>query len=101
MTGKYYVVAGNYTQFHTFIKKKAGELWLSGNHEVTLSHFVYVSGVDQLRGISNPTGWFYGTWYERTDIRDILAVLTHCCINDGSKLQAIDKMYDKLVEVGK
>jgi len=100
VSGKYFVISGTKDQFNYFIRKKTSDMW-NGGADITMSHFIYVDNKDRFRGIQNPSGWFYGTWYERPDIRDILAWLTAACIDDGSKLQAIDKLYDKLVEMGK
>lgn len=96
---KYFVVCGSREQFNVFVKRKTDELWNKGHTSITFSHFVYVSGVDQIRGNSNPSGFFIGTWYMRDDIRDILSVLLTSCTNDIRKMETIGSMYDKLAEI--
>lgn len=96
---KYFVVCGSRDQFNVFVKRKTDELWNQGHTSITFSHFVYVSGVDQIRGYSNPSGFFVGTWYMRDDIRDILAVLLASCIGDGEKAERIGSMYNRLAEI--
>ena len=77
MNDKYYVIAGNENQFRTFILRKATEMAMMGNTSITLSHFVYVSGPESLRGVRNPHGFFFGTWRKNPDIKDILLTLYH------------------------
>ena len=77
MDDKYYVIAGDYNQFRTFIRRKATEMAMMGNTSITLSHFVYVSGPESLRGVRNPHGFFFGTWRKKSNIKDILLMLLH------------------------
>ena len=77
MNDKYYVIAGDYNQFRTFILRKATEMAVNGHSFITLSHFVYVSGPESLRGVRNPHGFFFGTWRNNSDIKDILLTLYH------------------------
>ena len=72
---KYYVIAGTKEQFNGFILAKSLELFAQGHTSISLSHFVYVSSPDVLRGVRDPHGWFYGTWQTRQDILDILIQL--------------------------
>lgn len=98
MESKYYVVCGTRAEFDRFIRKKMADLYTPTNN-LTLSHFVYVDSVDRIRGVSNPTGWFYGTWYMKVDIREILAVLLSCSTNDVKKYDSIMSMHDRLNEI--
>lgn len=68
---KYYVIAGNVFEFDRFIKKKSAEMWNEGNTSVSLSDFVYVSGVDTLNGLSEIQGFYVGTWKNRSDVMEI------------------------------
>lgn len=72
MNGKYYVIAGNALQAKEFIKRKALEMWNNGDTFISLSNFVYVADVLTLKGVSEPHGFFVGTWRERKDIMGIL-----------------------------
>lgn len=74
MNDKYYVIAGTYDQYNAFIRKKAQEMWDKGSN-VSLSHFIYVDGSQTLKGISNPNGFFVGTWYNRPEMPDIFMQL--------------------------
>lgn len=94
---QYFIICRDREQFKNFTNKKTNDLWLQGYTSFSLSNFIYVSGVDRLRGHSNPSGFFIGTWYERPDIRDILAVLLACC-TDSKKVETIANMYDRVVE---
>ena len=95
MNGKYYVVCGNRNEFNEFIKRKAFELFGQGNTSISLSQFVHVDSVDKIRGIHEPTGWFYGTWRERSDIKNILKVLMVC---STTKNDMINDLYWELCE---
>lgn len=75
MQGKYYVIAGNAIQGRDFTRRKALEMWNSGLTSISLSNFVYVFDVTVLRGVSDPHGFFIGTWRERKDIKEILYLL--------------------------
>ena len=69
---KIYVVAGNKEQFNTFVRKKTYEMHQADISEITYSHFVYVSSINQLRGLSQVHGYFVGTYRERSDLQEIL-----------------------------
>ena len=62
---KQYIVAGNYDQYHQWIRERS----------LSSSDWVYVSNKDTIRGVRNPGGRLVGTWYERPDAMDILVAL--------------------------
>ena len=62
-----------------------------------VSDIVYVSGPESIKGVSNPTGIFIGTWYNRSDIVSILQTL-HTSVS-GDKLDSIHKAWNYLKEV--
>lgn len=66
---KHYIIAGNHQEFNNW-KKRPGIQ--AQYHELDNHQFVYVSGVDSIRGISKPHGKLIGTWYNRPDLNDIL-----------------------------
>lgn len=68
---KYHVIAGNFAEFNSFIRKKSTEMWKEGNTSISMSNFVYVSSVDTLRGLSEIQGFYVGTWKDREDIDEI------------------------------
>lgn len=57
-----------------FVHKKVNELLLSTT--VSFSDFVYVDSADNLRGYSNPKGWFVGSWREKKGINEIMVQLS-------------------------
>ena len=91
---KYLVIAGNRDQFREFIGRKAKQIWEEGHTSVTLSDFLYVGGPDQLRGYSNPQGFFIGTWKERIDLEDIFMILS-TVITDSTKRDNLRDIYSK------
>jgi hypothetical protein len=58
------VVAGTYEQFRTYHREKELD-----------RRYRYVSGPEVLRGLSNPTVEFVGTWMDRDDIQDIIILV--------------------------
>jgi hypothetical protein len=71
MSEKLFIIAGTRQEYEYFIRKKANELSKSG-YPISLSHFVYVSSVDNLRGQRDIHGWFYGSFRKREDLHDIV-----------------------------
>ena len=68
---KLFIVAGSWQEYEYFIRRKADELVKTG-YPISLSHFVYVSNVAILRGRRDIHGWFYGSYRQRTDLKDIV-----------------------------
>lgn len=56
----FYVVAGTHNEFLEYTKNKIDDKF-----------YIYVSGVDKLRGLSEIEGCFYGSYKSRKDIQDI------------------------------
>jgi hypothetical protein len=78
MSKKIFVVAGNQIEAENFIKKKIVEF----NDELTIHEepfkfrdFQYVYGPEAMRGYSDPQGYCCGTWREREDTKEIIAVI--------------------------
>ena len=68
---KLFIVAGNREEYEFFIRKKANDLVKDG-YPISLSHFVYVTSSLTLLGHRDVHGWFYGTYRQRKDLRDIV-----------------------------
>lgn len=68
---KLFIVTGTRQEYDFFIRRKAEELAKTG-YPISLSHFVYVSCYETLRGQRDIHGWFYGTYRQRKDIKDIV-----------------------------
>lgn len=64
-----WVICGSYSEYHTFLAKLPMSMVNSGER------YEYVSHADDLRGVQNPHGYFYGTWRDRSDIVDIMVML--------------------------
>lgn len=73
MSDKYFVIAGNRSEYMDFVHKKVNELIHSTT--ISFSDFVYVDSSDNLRGIMDPKGWFVGSWREKKDINQIIMQL--------------------------
>ena len=56
-----YIVAGTYAEYFNWLKRK----------EVDQRAYLYVYNAEKLRGIQNISGFFIGTFRNRTDIEDI------------------------------
>jgi len=74
---KIFVVAGTLAEFKQFMHKKLDQLWKQYNEEgrmfnISMSDFVYVNSIETLRGHRNIHGYFYGTFRNRPDLRDIV-----------------------------
>lgn len=76
MSDKYFVIAGTRSEYMAFVHKKVNELFQCGQTSITFSHFVYVDSADNLRGYSNPKGWFVGSWREKKGINEIMVQLS-------------------------
>jgi hypothetical protein len=96
MESKYYVVCGTRAEFDRFIRKKMADLYTPTNN-LTLSSFVYVDGADRIRGVSNPTGWFYGTWKNHPNIKEIMIQLAGA-ITDSKRQQIIRDLWKEYRE---
>ena len=69
---KYFVITGTHYEFDFFVKRK-----LKAYPELyERKDFVYVAGFETFMGHTNVKGWFYGSWRERKDIREILDMLS-------------------------
>lgn len=75
MFDKYFVIAGTRSQYMAFVHIKVNEFFQCGQKLITFSHFVYVDSADDLRGYSNPKGWFIGSWREKKGINEIIVQL--------------------------
>lgn len=91
MAGKYYVIAGNRSEYTDWKRRNCVGM-LNDNKVESLHDIVYVHSVDSIRGVSNPQGIFIGTWYNRIDIDQILNQLT-VAMNDTNKLEPIKKAW--------
>lgn len=68
------VIAGNTQQALDWIKNACADKWMF-DQGASLSDYIIVSGIDQIRGMSDPTGVFVGTWIDRTDLAGIFQQL--------------------------
>ena len=88
---KYFVIAGTHDQYVDWKKRNHPEMLLNGEIQ-NLSDIVYVAGAETLKGYSNPRGIFIGTWYTRSNIKEILIQL-QVSMSDGSKIHPIEKAW--------
>lgn len=70
-SSKIFIIAGTHDEYLRWRSRNFPELLLNGEISKP-TDIVYVSGAETLKGISNPTGRFIGTWYKRSNIEEIL-----------------------------
>ena len=83
MDKRLYIIAGTKHQF---------DLWCldcARDRRYPETNFIYVSGADMLRGISDPDGLCIGTWKDRPDILDIVDRLW-ICTRTADKSKKVD-----------
>jgi hypothetical protein len=71
---KLFVIAGNRQQYDNWCS-----MVIRAKRYGPETFFIYVSGVDTLRGTSDPDGICVGSWQNRSDIQDILQQLFVSC----------------------
>lgn len=71
---KTFVIAGTYHEANYWIINDLGKRYPS-NTSLTMSHYVYVSHADDLKGVRDPHGVFVGNWMGRPDILSIVEAL--------------------------
>lgn len=72
---KIFVICGTHQEFLDFAKQKVTQGWPS-NTSLSLSDFIHVRDHEVLRGYTNPTGFFVGTWRKNKQLREILIQLS-------------------------
>lgn len=77
MNQRIFVIAGNHNEFNTFAVNKLNQWYREAMDKgemfsMSMSNFVYVSSLDSLAGHRNIHGYFYGSFRDRPDIRDIV-----------------------------
>jgi len=85
---KVMVVAGTVDEFHQYLKEKKSISTVYG----------FVDGTYKFNGLSKDDlqGVFIGTWYNRTDIQDIVAAIS--VIKGGLPMQVVDKLHEMEVK---
>ena len=87
---KTYVVAGTYHEANYWIINDLGKRYPS-NTSLTMSHYVYVSSPDTLKGTRDPHGVFVGNWMGRPDILEIVEALMMASVHVNPALGKIYK----------
>ena len=90
---KFFVISGNHDQFVEWKKRNFSELIINRQIE-NLSDIVYVSSVHVLKGTSNPTGVFIGTWYKRADMMEVLTQL-RVATTDIGKMKVLSRVQEQ------
>lgn len=87
---KTFVIGGNFVQSNEWVKQNITDY--ANTHGVwrSLSDYIVVTDPTKLRGVSEPHGVFIGTWYERSDIREILTILSQCSMGSLGVIKAIE-----------
>lgn len=92
MTEKTYVVAGNHQEFLAHVKGKLQRLYSEGDTSLTISDFVYVYSVNQLRGRRDIKGYYYGSYMQRPDIAEIqnmIQIIKTCSLTSGITIKTV------------
>jgi hypothetical protein len=87
---KTFVVAGTYHEANYWIINDLGKKYPT-NTSLTMSHYVYVSKADDLRGVRDPHGVFVGNWLGRPDILEIVEALMMASVHVNPALGKIYK----------
>ena len=87
---KTFVIAGTYHEANYWIINDLGKKYPS-NTSLTMSHYVYVSKADDLRGVRDPHGVFVGNWLGRPDILEIVEALMMASVHVNPALGKIYK----------
>jgi len=69
---KTFVIAGTYAQGMAWVRQNISDYVTTHGGWRSLSDYIIVQSVTNLKGYSNPHGVFVGTWRERKDISEIL-----------------------------
>ena len=89
---KTFVIAGTKEEAQRWIKQDLEKRY-PNNTSLSLSNYVYVDGVDRIKGYSNPHGVFVGNWLGRPDIFEIVEALMLASVHVNP---ALGKIYDDL-----
>lgn len=82
-----YIIAGSYNQYRLYVRE----------HYFDKTQYKFVSDVDSIKGLSDISGVFIGTWADRDDIMDIIVqiCIIKSRINDWDMPLEIAKVYNK------
>ena len=76
-----WVVCGTYAEYEQYLRMKSKKP--PNHYSLRNSRYQYLSSIDNLRGLTEVHGVFYGSWRERMDIEHIIALIN--IINKTSK----------------
>jgi len=71
---KIFIIAGMYDQFRV-LRNRLAEAMIDENIPCRYTDFVYVGGVDSLRGYRDPWGYLTGTWQDLKELDEIKQML--------------------------
>jgi hypothetical protein len=86
-----FVVAGNHKEALDWAHRDLAKRWNSGETSVSLSEYILVSNIDQLRGHHDPHGVFIGTWRSRRDILNLIELMIRQTMSANANLMAIHR----------
>lgn len=92
---KTYIVAGTRAEFDDWMRSKG--------HDPRDRNFVYVDGLHCFRGVSDPHGFYVGSYEKRADINDISAMIKQCQYKPSTSsakynMGIIVQEFDKVLE---
>lgn len=85
------VIAGTRQEAMSWIHGQCERRFTSGDTSVSMSDYIYIHDVHQIRGLEDPHGVFIGTWRDRKDIAEIVETLFLRSIYINRTLERIRK----------
>jgi hypothetical protein len=91
---RYFVIAGDYQEFKDYRFRKFDEATRKGDDDLEsfASTLTYVRDPAFLRGCSDPHGVFIGSWRNRPDIHEVVAILSAYQRIPNTNLQEVVRM---------
>lgn len=87
------VIAGTHDQAMLWIKNDCADKWMRNYTSTSLSDYIIVSDANKIKGISNPTGVFVGTWIERKDLDEIFETILTSIHAEYEKVAKISRLW--------
>jgi hypothetical protein len=92
MKKPYYIIAGNYGEYITYLNQHCMEF------DLNITQVVFLDDIGMIKGANkmfDPDGIFIGTWRTLPDIKDIVIELYSQSI-DSKKCEILTKVYQSL-----
>ena len=91
---KYFVICGNRQQFEHYMREKFDSGSFLAAEYPDRRDWVYVSGMNSVRGYRIEHGVFYGTWRQISQLEDLFHVLLSHCEPGSPAFHKIKTVYE-------